>query len=265
MLNVFTSADRGYHPFVLPYIASVLTHNANTVVELIVEDAEGFKTENQEALSILNDAFDSSAFILRDGDFQKVGSHAIRFVEEPSLKPDYVYIGDIDVLVLENISSLHLKQMAKTGLPYSNFYRKDAPRRLTGLHFTEYSAHYPLPVVPVPTGPGWDELLLTRQVESRGHSLDKSEGCARPLHGLHLSLRRAPFGPVSWAVDVSHVAPYKKLAKSELWRLLLPLLHPNYKRVLFLLETALTGRFPEEMKDHNSLFRAYCLWDGWAG
>lgn len=263
MLTVFTSADRGYHPFIIPYLASVLSHNDDTAVELVIEDVDDFKERNAEALALIAGVFGEGSFLLRAGDFTKIGSHAIRFIEEPSSKSDYVYIGDIDILVLEAISPLHLKQMAETELPYSNLYRKDEPRRLTGLHFTKYEAHYPLPDVPVPTGPGWDEVLLTRQVESRGHSLEKSDGCARPLHGLHLSLRRAPFGPVSWGIHISHVEPYKKLVTSDMWQALLPLLDPNYKRILFLLETALTGRYQEQMEGLNSLFRAYSLWDGW--
>lgn len=265
MLTVFTSADRGYHPFVVPYLASVLAHNHNTTVELVIEDVDDFNEKNAEALTLVSAAFGEGSFLLRPGDFAKAGSHAIRFVEEPSVESEYVYIGDIDVLVLSEIPPVHLKQMDETGLPFSNLLRRDEPRRLTGLHFTRRDAHYPLPSVPIPTGHGWDEVLLTRQVESRGYPILKAEGAVRPMHGPHLSLRRAPLNPMGWDINPAYAESFKAFASSELWRKLIPLLDPKYKRLFLLLETAMVGRFKDVMGDYTSSLRAYCLWDGWNG
>lgn len=263
MLTVFTSANRGYHPFIIPYLSSVLSHNKGSAVELVVEDVDHFKTQNSKALALISDAFSEGSFLLRSGDFQKVGSHAIRFMEEPTIQSDYVYIGDIDVLVLSEIPPIHLKQMEKTGLPFSNLLRQDNPQRLTGLHFTRRDAHYPLPSVEIPTGHGWDEVMLTRQVEAKGHSTANAIGAARPMHGPHLSLRRAPLNPVGWDINPAYAEAFKEFATGDLWKSLVPLLDDKYKRLFLLLETAMMGRFVSVMEGYESPLRAYCMWDDW--
>ncbi|WP_173995019.1 hypothetical protein [Agrobacterium tumefaciens] len=247
MLTVFTSADTKYEPFVLPYIASVLLHNKETHVEIVLEDAAAFRKKYAKAIKVLEKYFTAATFTLRDGDFSKAGSHAIRFLETPSKLSEFVYIGDIDILILQAITPAHLKHMNATGLNYSNIIRKEDPPRLTGLHFTRYDAYYPLADVEMPEGPGWDEVLLTKQVQAKGNELQLSDQWSRPLHGFHISLRRLPFGSPNWGLEPHFIGAYKNFTSHGVWVDLYPLLDPRYHRVSALLDTALIGRFPDEM------------------
>jgi len=69
---------------------------------------------------------------------------ALRFLtgSKPYAGYDYVYITDIDMMILPEAKPLHkfhLDEMAKTGLPYSNSLRNhkhwEGEHSLTGLHF----------------------------------------------------------------------------------------------------------------------------------
>lgn len=58
---------------------------------------------------------------------------------------DYVYIGDIDYIIIREEPPLlqgHLQHCAQTGLPYSNMIRKNNSRRLSGLHFFKIKEYY---------------------------------------------------------------------------------------------------------------------------
>lgn len=53
----FTAANRAYEPFVLPYVASVLLHNDDALVEIVLERPRQFEMENCDALEVLGDAY----------------------------------------------------------------------------------------------------------------------------------------------------------------------------------------------------------------
>lgn len=260
-LTVFTVADRRYEPFVLPYIASVLSHNSSAFVEIVVECDSQLPDETFQAQEIVAASL-GARFRLRQAD---LGGQAptLRFLMAPETTSDYAYIGDVDVLVLEEIAPAHLSHMAQTGLPYSNI-RRPRKERLSGLHFTEWSAFYPRSpdeaalldeVKANYRVKGIDEHYLFRLIKERGRGLPDPEDTFRPEHGLHLTLSRDPLtrrGNWGGLRDPVRVQQYLAFQSTLLWQELAPLLSRRYRMILAAVNTAVACTWPEKVADMKS-------------
>src|SRR3546814_4504457 len=104
----FTSANRAYEPFVLPYITSVLLSNEDARVEICLERPPQFETGNADALDILSRHFGNRVDIRR-GVFSGTVANNVRFIETPNSQTEFIYIGDIDILVLEAVTDQHIR------------------------------------------------------------------------------------------------------------------------------------------------------------
>ena len=60
----FTVANKRYEPFVLPYIFSVLAHNCDAYVEILLEEPRRFEQENADALDYLIENYGGGRFRL---------------------------------------------------------------------------------------------------------------------------------------------------------------------------------------------------------
>lgn len=198
-LNVFTCANRPYEDFVPLFVSSVLWSNPGSHVEVGLEDvSEIAKTPLLDAMS---EAF-GDAYTVRDVAWhtsagRKILPNSVRFVTEPAVKADYIYISDIDIVTLNpNIVAQHVQHMAATSLPYSNWVRTDTTR-LTGLHFAAFDFQYPLPDLSDLLAERMnDEMLLFKIVKRKlGHD-PVSQDRFRPVHGIHISPNRAPRGDI---------------------------------------------------------------------
>lgn len=171
-------ANARYEPFVLPYLASVLHHNPGAGVEIRMERPEKFEAENRPALTLLDqhfpERFSLTKFIQKDRLPQKSeGSpKLVRWLSTPERKAEFVYIGDIDILILEEVAPAHLDHMRRTGLPYSNMRRSNQPR-LTGLHFTRWDAYYPQVDLDDTAPLEKDERLLYWLVRQKGFGVPR--------------------------------------------------------------------------------------------
>lgn len=248
-VNVFTAANGKYEPFVLPYAVSILAHNPEAVVEIALEDDARFREENADALSALS-ALSGLAdrLILRAGDFSRLPANSVRFIETPTRKADYIYIGDIDILVLEEIAPAHLASMNRTGLPYSNI-KRPGKTALSGLHFSRWEAFFPHADAKRDRI-NLDEGYLYDLIEARGLPLPHEDEKFRPIHGFHLSLNRDPRTTRNtWGGVNKHMAEaFARFRTSELWLAVSPFFDRRYKRVLFTLEVMLAAKFPEVME-----------------
>ena len=248
-LTVFTVADRRYEPFVLPYMASVLHHNPDAHVEIALDEPLGFAARNADALAIIREHAGNRLSLRRAAAWHKFHSTQ-RFLLTPNHRSPFVYIGDIDILVLEQIADAHLAKMAATGLPYSNIQRHR--NRLTGLHFSEWDAYYPPPPVRGTTNVSQDEVILCELVEDRGHPLPDPTERFRPTHGFHLSLNREP--AKGWAMkSLALTRAYLRFRESDLWTSLFPLLDRRIHILMTILETGLGAHFPTEVVEKASL------------
>jgi len=244
----FTVANKRYEPFVLPYIFSVIAHNWDAEVEIVLEEPRRFEIENADALEYLAENY-GKRFMLTRGDFTRASPNALRFMMRPrrlstgleQLRPDHVYIGDIDILILENVTKPHLEHMKKTGLPFSNIRRKGKDR-LSGLHFTRVNAFYPLPEhfdqLPIHA----DEELLFKIVEGHKLGTPHPSETFRPLHGYHMSLSRPPVSSTHmWGgiQDDQLLKTYMEFRKTRYWRDMYRWFDKRYKMMLSIIDSAI--------------------------
>jgi len=256
--TIFTSANRPYEMFVLPYVVGALVHNDDARVEICLENAGKFEDDHPEALDALLQHFDGDRFLFRDTvDSAGVSPNSVRFLETPRELTEFTYIGDIDILILEAISQRHIDMMAREGRVYSNAQRPGR-QALSGLHFTKSDAHYP---VERPTGIDLnrDEELLYTLVASRGHPPPPA-GWPRPMHGYHLSPNRSPRprivdgkSSVHWGLDKSKALfdAYRALRRHPAWQACFPRFDRRYRMLLGLLDLGLSQVYPRYKTDEN--------------
>jgi hypothetical protein len=245
----FTACDRAYEPFVAPYAASVLLHNDDALVEICVEDPRQFLLTQENAVATLNRHF-PDRFHIRSGNFTGIRPGSVRFLETPRRMSEYTYIGDVDILVLDrDITAMHLNRMKRTGLPYSNIVR-EGTERLSGLHFTRSKNYYPVREPDPSAMRGTEEDLLYKLIAARGIGLPTADHRWRPVHGIHISLNRAPYrshadNRPDWGVRDHYLTPYLALWSNAAWLDVAPHFHPAYQMALLILEAAIQARHPE--------------------
>lgn len=201
-LNIFTCADQKYEDFAPIFIAACLWSNPDVTVEIGVEDARQFGDTHRQAMSVLTSFLGKDAFLVRNAiwrtpDKRRIRPGSVRFITQPELVSEYVYISDIDIVTLEpGIADRHIAHMANSGLPYSNWVRTGT-KRLTGLHFSRHDWQYPLPKhddISLRTTSD-EELLYLLVGRKLGYDPPAGERF-RPVHGIHMSPNRSPGGAV---------------------------------------------------------------------
>jgi len=201
-LNILACADRKYEDFAPIFIAACLWSNPDATVEIGVENSDQFNRANLQAVSVLSSAYGRDAFLVRDAIWhhkngRKILPNSVRFLTEPMMPSEYVYISDIDIVTLQSdIANKHVAFMARTGLPYSNWLRT-GHERLTGLHFCRRDWQYPLPPYEdlIATRINDEQLLYMLVRRKLGFDPPIIEKF-RPLHGIHMSPSRTPNGSV---------------------------------------------------------------------
>ena len=75
---------------------------------------------------------------------KKVKKNSIRFLIEPTIKNEFVFIGDIDIVYLiENYYDNYLIDMFNRTSCYSNIVRPNTNNsRLSGVHFSKWNCLY---------------------------------------------------------------------------------------------------------------------------
>ena len=243
MTNFFTACSSGYDHFVLPWITSALIHNPDAVAEVLVEDENQFKIGIKQLRLNFGDRVVISSMSKQWADWTEKAwrSSAIRFLEMPSIKSDYIYIGDIDIIILEPILAGHLHHMEVLNLPYSNIVRSGGHKRMTGLHFADFDKWYGS-IKDLSCYQKWygsevtnDEQLLYHMAET-GPGLPKEIPLwaekYRPVHGIHTSPNRKIDGPINWGVNQHWSKRFKKLEQEKIWISMLPFFHPSYTSIL---------------------------------
>jgi len=220
----FTCATGYYENFVIPYIYFAEKSNPNSKFEFIVSDADRFFEKNDKSLMWLEKNM-SVKPVVRSRDTVEIKpriDNSIRFITSPKQFSNYVYIGDIDIMIFENILNWH-KPIFDAGLPYSNVVR-NGTKRLTGLHLTKYDDYYPLPdIEDIVKDTVNDEEILYKIVERKGRLYDTARYNAvvkgRPIHGIHMSLNRLPFSAsserVGWGVSYENSVECQKILNTD--------------------------------------------------
>ena len=219
-INHFTVALKDHEQFILPFTFCVHRIRPNDTIEIIT--TEEFIEANKDKIHILQNKFNCN-FLLRLRtlpDF--IIPNSLRFLEHPQIKSNYLYITDVDILLLENSFDVHLKQIIKNDTFFSNIIRP-GQQRLTGLHFTRHLQHkfvqYNYPQSSIKRDHGGDETMLYKMIKNYDVTRTPEEltsGNERPVMGLHLSLSRS----LTSDIGMNHHG-YKKeiieLSKDESW------------------------------------------------
>jgi hypothetical protein len=189
---IFTCANPAYEDFAPLYAASALLHTTSALVEIGVQDTEAFLGKHAAAWQRVMDRFPKRT-LLRNVKFPRgILPNTVRFVTTPLSKAQYVYIGDIDILILEKgFPNIHINYMRRNGVPYSNSVRPETDR-MSGLHFAEYAAFYPLPDTRSIDLSMNDERVLHAICRLKGFAIRDNAPWFRPVHGIHMSPNRMP-------------------------------------------------------------------------
>jgi len=193
-------------------------------------------------------------------------ANTVRFLERPNMMAEYTYIGDVDIILLDNnIVADHIIHTEILKLPYSNV-KRNGIENLTGLHFVETQTYYEtvtedwqseiISRLNVGSLNIFDEnLLYHMMVEAFGvPEIDADPDTCRPdaepgpegpwlykyrpQHGFHLSLNRPqPTHPQhGWGITEKRIEKYKAMDTQEQWLASKETFHPDYNELLSLLE-----------------------------
>lgn len=267
-LLIFTYADVSYDIFVVPYITFALNSNPGVRVEVAVEDIDDFNNKYKAGIEQLKESF-GDAFLIRQSKVIEAKidctPNVIRFIEIPETRAEYIYIGDIDLMILEDVFKTHTQYIKKYELPFSNIIRlpvKNNEPRLTGLHFCRFDQMYPLPdLSDVDLKKMNDEHILYLIMKRKGAMVPESFRL-RPECGVHLSTNRNPLGQyvannrmfsakksLGWGIKKhDFYEKYKRVQKSATYQSCFMYFPTQFKLML----VALEGIFEDE---YESLHR----------
>ena len=195
-LLFYTYANKRYHPFAALYPLFALVSNPRSIVEICLSEPRGFVRSYSGIIDFYANTFPGRVlytFI----DPCDIFSNSLRFLVQPQSRAQYVYIGDVDILLLEkNILDWHLRHIQEYNLDFSNVVREGA-EELTGLHFIEYDAMFPVQVVDeIDLRSTRDEVLLYKLMSWKGLKIPSvTDLTHRPVHGLHISFFSRPLFP----------------------------------------------------------------------
>lgn len=205
-----THAFGWYQDFVPLYIFSCLYTCPSFVRVLLHEE---LTENNRRALELIRPYNGSFEVIqnYRGVDLSHIDHlPAVRFLlpREAVADLDYVYIGDVDFIVYnevdDNFFEYYLKHCRATGLPFSNSVTNDDGQlRMTGLHFIKVEEYYEVmqrEIQAVVQGKNkfaqsirksysYDEQVLYDMI-SRSFDLSSLDGYVRPHHGVHFGYVR---------------------------------------------------------------------------
>lgn len=239
-INFFSTSDNErYNMFIIPHIISVLSHVENSFVEIAIKNEQSFKTNNKEALDILDTEF-KGRYLIRQmsNEFDSIKyihlGQIYRFLDIPQVKCDYTYIGDIDIITFDkNIVEIHEQLMSKQRLPYSNIVR-EGTERLTGCIFLKTKKYYDAvqPIIekfkedpssvyhPILN----DEILLYHLVKQGIGLPENNSMYYRPIHGIHISLNRPnPMGDIvrnvpGWGINGKRLQEYRTFRNMDIFK-----------------------------------------------
>ena len=214
MLNFFSSAVGQNYEDLLPLYTyfALSTHRqvGRAVSELVVPNRKMFIARHILALDWLQEEFSykgAGSICVREYKEDHIKrtntTNTWRYLEVPTLRAKYTYIGDVDLFLTESVlDPKRFEQMKEFKIPYSNIVRDYSAKypRLTGLMLLETEGFYTDALLKaqatIPAG-GNDEAFLYKIVVEAGIGIPPSNSTSpllkyRPGHGVHLSMNRGP-------------------------------------------------------------------------
>ena len=192
-LLIYSYANKKYYDFAILYPIWALQNNKNTCIEIALENLEDFKKKYNHLINYYYEKYPQKVFFTQiNKRYEKIPAGTVRFISKPINKAKYLYIGDIDVIVLDDICSLHIPNIEKYNLDYSNIKRKKL-NKLSGLHFIEYDKMYPICLKNINVQNDIDENILFQLMKNKGYKIPDENICTfRPIAGIHISYFSRP-------------------------------------------------------------------------
>ena len=223
-LTFVTCANEAYYKFVAPFIFSCLHQEPEALVEIFVSDINLLKKKYKQSLDLLNDKY-GDQFLLTEACFEGIMPNTVRFVNTPSRKSDYVYIVDIDIFYTQaEIFTTLVNATRRANQPFSNIVRvRENEDRLSGLHFTEWDALYPLPDFSdldlLETN---DEVVLFNLVSRKTGKEPRRDLEFRPAFGIHMSPNRPMFATsfrkIHWNLTQQNSKGFLNIISESFWQ-----------------------------------------------
>lgn len=226
-LLFYTCVNKRYYPFAIIYPIFALAFNDNSLVEIGVEDYDYFYSIYRDIIEYYKIKYNDKIFFHNTKFYDKIMPNSIRFITKPHYKTKYVYIGDVDILILEDIFNFHINNIKKNKLDFSN-HRRINTNNLTGLHFIEYDKMYPIAIPKnIDIYMVSDEELLYHMMLYRGYKITDITDANRPIHGYHCSyFSRLPLKTITtrdrhaikipaWTIDKEIAKKYEDIRFSK--------------------------------------------------
>ena len=221
-LTFVTCANEPYYKFIAPFVFSCLYHEPEALVEIFVSDINLLKKKYKQSLDLLNDKY-GDKLLLTEACFEGILPNTVRFINTPSRKTDYIYIVDIDLFYTHSgIFTALADNIKKSNQPFSNMVREGTDR-LSGLHFTQWDALYPLPDFSdldlLNTN---DEVILFNLVSRKTGKEPRRDLKFRPAFGIHMSPNRPMFATSSrkihWGLTWQNSKDFLNMISESFWQ-----------------------------------------------
>lgn len=270
----FTACTEARDFYAVPYAYFCLRNNPTAKVEVAFEDYEAFLRKNAVSIQKLFDIYPSSvtfrqAELMPDS---KIRPDSVRFLEKPIARAKYLYIGDIDLLVLEDVEKVNLDLMERNAIPFSNILRLDragaSTKRLSGFHFIRFDDYYPIPDLSDVNLQEANEEAVIYEIMSRKGLMVPPNFRSRPECGVQVSLSKDPAGrssgpsavpfskrPASGWTGKQYFAKVIKQIREKNFALLAPYLQLEMKILLIALE----GLCADRLRTLHRMSLNYCI------
>ena len=233
---LYTCCDKLYSHYIPIFCILALRADKLKKIDIEIGVTLNKLTNNEEkALNYLRKKYYYSKIVIKYNFFVqnetgyyyngiKVNPNSVRFISQPEIKNEFVYITDVDMFIFVDNFYLHLiDDMYRRKSCYSNIVRENTTQ-LTGLHFIKYDAYYP-----IPKQENYDindEILLFNIVKSKGIKIDyKTE--YRPQFGIHASPLReyvSSLGHIGWGAE-NYKFHWMNYSNSDEFKYIYPLLN----------------------------------------
>lgn len=192
-LLVYTYANKKYYDFAILYPIWVMASNNDTIVEIALDNLHNFKLKYQHLIDFYQKNFGTRVkFTQINRKLLNIPAGTVRFISQPQNRAKYIYIGDIDILILHNIYETHIKNIDENKLDFSNI-KRIGQYKLSGLHFIEYDKMYPQDMRHINIKSDNDEHILYMLMKNKGYKIPNEKTQQfRPLCGIHISYFSRP-------------------------------------------------------------------------
>ena len=254
-----TVCDKPYYDFILPFFHSTLKMNEGATAEVVLDDESAWRKNFTKQIEFLDKYYKGRWTVrnnrkeyYRPNQKHKHSSATFRFLEVPSVKREYTYIADIDILFTSpNVYDYEKTAFSKHNFNFNNFLRK-GEKRFTGCYCVKSKEYYNnmIPIIndyfkdPRPYRKnGWgDETVLYSMLRSAMPCPTSTvlivDGIhMRKIHGIHVSPNRKIDGMPGWGFDKTRRSEYRHIKRQPEWEEFLEAITPMYKsKVINVLE-----------------------------